>query len=160
MSYLPFFPGNPSKTVHTMLILFPPIWQLHSFSSFSLSLTVWKSTDHTFYRMTFIFSENPDSSVILTWDKFAPRGWVGLSGVISGLLKLEDGGRNYWHFLVESGVLLTSTMYRRGLSNKRIIWFRWSIVQRFRNPVQHTVYRQMFKGSRRKKNYNTVSQGT
>ena len=120
MSYLPFCPGNPSKKMHIMLILFPPIWQFHSYSLVFLSLTVWKNTGHTFYRKAFILSEHPDSSVILTWDKFAPHGWVGSSGVIFELLKLEDGGRNYWHFLVESGVLLISTMYRIALSNKEL----------------------------------------
>lgn len=104
MSYLPFCPGISSKKMHITLIFFPPIWQFQFFPIF-LVLGSFKDTGHTFCRMTFILSDHPDSSAVLTWGKFVPQGWSGLSGEISGLLKLEDGESRYWHFVVEVGML-------------------------------------------------------
>lgn len=106
MSYLPFCPGIPSKKMHITLIFFPPIWQFHSFSPSFLSLAVLKTQATHFVGWPLYFLiDHPDSSAVLTWGKFVSQGWFGLSGEISGLLKLEDGESRYWHFVVEVGML-------------------------------------------------------
>lgn len=39
-----------------------------------LVLGSFKDTGHTFCRMTFILSDHPDSSAVLTWGKFVSQG--------------------------------------------------------------------------------------